>query len=220
MLEVRRGLQSTPHHTEMLTLQQLPLPYSQDIDMPMQVQVRQRFEARGGVVLEYAGAAGVTVHPNGVALAVPDSRGTPQPPPAERSKSAESATSSSAGPEAGRGAGGSAGGPGGGAAGMAARRGSRAAEQAGEADVGAAPSNGAGLGFRVQHGTVTARLLVDSTGNFGPMVRQARWGARPDGVCLVVGACCRGFPDNATGARRLPVCLLFGVEWASCCPLG
>lgn len=153
-------------------------------------------------MLEFAGAAGATVHPNGVALAVPDSRGAPQPPPFERSRSARSATSSSVGPEAGPGAGGSAGGPGGGAAGVAARRGSQAGAQAGGAGAGAMPSNGSGPGSRVQQGVVTARLLVDSTGNFGPMVRQARWGARPDGVCLVVGACCRGFPENTTGARR------------------
>ena len=163
-------------------------------------QVRQRFEARGGVVLEFASASGVTVHPDGVALAVPDSRGAPQLPPAERTRSAESVPGSSAGPDAGPGAGGSAGGPGGGAAGTAARRGNPIGAQAGGADAEAPLSNGAGLGFRVRQGTVTARLLVDSTGNFGPVVRQARWGARPDGVCLVVGACCRGFPNNTTGA--------------------
>ena len=168
----------------------------------MRAQVRQRFEARGGTVLEFAGAAGVTVHPNGVALAVPDSRGAAQPPPAERTRSAESATSSSAGPEAGPRAGGSAGGPGGGAAGLAARRGDPTGSPAGGAVAGVTPGNGAGPGVRVQQGVMTARLLVDSTGNFGPMVRQARWGARPDGVCLVVGACCRGFHDNNTGAQR------------------
>ena len=101
------------------------------------------------MVLEFAAAAGVTVHPNGVALAVP-----------ERQPS------------------GSAGGP------QAAH-----AENAGQ-------GSGEGSG----EGVMTARLLIDSTGNFGPMVRQARWGARPDGVCLVVGACCRGFPENTTGA--------------------
>ncbi|KAK9845750.1 hypothetical protein WJX81_001368 [Elliptochloris bilobata] len=92
-------------------------------------KVRQRFEAKGGMVLEFASAAGVTVHPNGVALT------------------------------------------------------------AGSEDAG----------FGGAEGVLTARLLVDSTGNFGPMVQQARWGLRPDSVCLVVGACCRGFDDNTTG---------------------
>jgi hypothetical protein len=38
-------------------------------------------------------------------------------------------------------------------------------------------------------------------GHASPAVRQARWGQKPDGVCLVVGACCRGFPPdrNTTG---------------------
>ena len=28
---------------------------------------------------------------------------------------------------------------------------------------------------------------------------QVRWGQKPDGVCMVVGSCCRGFDDNTTG---------------------
>ena len=177
--------------------------------LPRCRQVRKRFEAGGGVVLEFASAAGVTVHPDGVALAVPGCRGASQPPPAERSRgpagspgSAEPATTSGAGPEAGPRAGKAAWGPGGSAAGAAVPRGSRTGAQTRGADAESATSDGAGPGLRDQQGVVTARLLVDSTGNFGPMVRQARWGARPDGVCLVVGACCRGFPSNTTGARR------------------
>ena len=46
---------------------------------------------------------------------------------------------------------------------------------------------------------MSGRLLIDCMGNFSPIVRQARWGQRPDGVCLVVGSCCRGFTDNSTG---------------------
>ncbi|CAK0769871.1 hypothetical protein CVIRNUC_003711 [Coccomyxa viridis] len=46
---------------------------------------------------------------------------------------------------------------------------------------------------------VSGRLLIDCMGNFSPIVRQARWGQRPDGVCLVVGSCCRGFSENSTG---------------------
>ena len=49
---------------------------------------------------------------------------------------------------------------------------------------------------------MSGRLLIDCMGNFSPIVRQARWGQRPDGVCLVVGSCCRGFTDNSTGKAR------------------
>lgn len=28
---------------------------------------------------------------------------------------------------------------------------------------------------------------------------QARWGTKPDGICIVVGTCARGFHDNTTG---------------------
>jgi hypothetical protein len=38
-------------------------------------------------------------------------------------------------------------------------------------------------------------------GHASPIVRQVRWGRKPDGVCLVVGSCARGFPpaSNTTG---------------------
>eukprot|EP00898_Chlorokybus_atmophyticus_P001090 jgi/Chlat1/1982/Chrsp158S00127 len=45
--------------------------------------------------------------------------------------------------------------------------------------------------------SLRTRLVVDVMGNFSPIVRQARWGTKPDGVCLVAGACARGF-DKAT----------------------
>ncbi|CAI5474698.1 unnamed protein product [Closterium sp. Yama58-4] len=41
-----------------------------------------------------------------------------------------------------------------------------------------------------------ARLVVDAMGHASPIVRQARWGQKPDGVCLVVGTCARGFPPE------------------------
>ncbi len=44
-----------------------------------------------------------------------------------------------------------------------------------------------------------ARLLVDAMGNFSPIVRQARQGARPDSLCLVVGSCARGYAPCDTG---------------------
>ncbi|KAG6557903.1 hypothetical protein Mapa_000081 [Marchantia paleacea] len=43
-----------------------------------------------------------------------------------------------------------------------------------------------------------ARLVLDCMGNASPIVRQVRWGQRPDGVCMVVGTCARGFENNTT----------------------
>ncbi|HAJ62934.1 MAG TPA: FAD-dependent oxidoreductase [Cyanobacteria bacterium UBA8543] len=43
------------------------------------------------------------------------------------------------------------------------------------------------------------RLIIDAMGNFSPMVQQARQGEKPEGVCLVVGSCAKGFPNNTTG---------------------
>ena len=46
---------------------------------------------------------------------------------------------------------------------------------------------------------ITARLLVDAMGHFSPIVQQARKGARPDAVCMVVGTCAKGYDNNKTG---------------------
>ena len=46
---------------------------------------------------------------------------------------------------------------------------------------------------------LTARLCVDCMGHGSPIVRQMRWGVKPDGVCLVCGTMARGFRDNAGG---------------------
>jgi lycopene cyclase CruP len=46
---------------------------------------------------------------------------------------------------------------------------------------------------------VSARLLIDAMGNFSPMTQQARKGEKPEGVCLVVGSCAKGYPNNDTG---------------------
>ncbi|MGH2412400.1 MAG: FAD-binding oxidoreductase, partial [Microcystaceae cyanobacterium] len=43
------------------------------------------------------------------------------------------------------------------------------------------------------------RLLIDAMGHFSPIARQARNGAKPEGVCLVVGSCAQGYPQNETG---------------------
>ncbi len=47
--------------------------------------------------------------------------------------------------------------------------------------------------------SLTTRLLVDAMGHFSPIARQARQGEPPDAVCLVVGTCGAGFPNNTTG---------------------
>jgi lycopene cyclase CruP len=48
-------------------------------------------------------------------------------------------------------------------------------------------------------GGLKTRLLLDAMGNFSPIVQQARQGEKPEGVCLVVGSCAQGFPQNETG---------------------
>ncbi|GAB4859311.1 hypothetical protein Ancab_010773 [Ancistrocladus abbreviatus] len=45
---------------------------------------------------------------------------------------------------------------------------------------------------------LSSRLIIDAMGNFSPVVKQVRHGRKPDGVCLVVGSCARGFKDNDT----------------------
>lgn len=47
--------------------------------------------------------------------------------------------------------------------------------------------------------TLTTRLLVDAMGHFSPIAQQARQGRSPDAVCLVVGTCAEGYPQNETG---------------------
>lgn len=74
---------------------------------------------------------------------------------------------------------------------------------------GTGGSNGAASQQRQQEeGSLTARLVLDCMGHASPVVQQVRWGRKPDGVCLVVGACCRGFdPDtNTTGDVILTNC--------------
>ncbi|HBY80686.1 MAG TPA: FAD-dependent oxidoreductase, partial [Cyanobacteria bacterium UBA11148] len=47
--------------------------------------------------------------------------------------------------------------------------------------------------------SLNTRLLIDAMGHFSPIVKQARQGQKPEGVCLVVGSCAQGFPKNDTG---------------------
>jgi len=46
--------------------------------------------------------------------------------------------------------------------------------------------------------TIKGRLLVDCMGHASPIVRQARWGRKPDGVCMVVGTLGSGYTTNST----------------------
>jgi lycopene cyclase CruP len=46
---------------------------------------------------------------------------------------------------------------------------------------------------------LTARLFIDGMGHFSPIAQQVRQGKKPDGVCLVVGSCAKGYPENKTG---------------------
>ena len=48
-------------------------------------------------------------------------------------------------------------------------------------------------------GGLKTRLLIDAMGHFSPIVKQARQGEKPEGICLVVGSCAQGFPQNETG---------------------
>ncbi|MGL5034182.1 MAG: FAD-binding oxidoreductase, partial [Microcystaceae cyanobacterium] len=47
--------------------------------------------------------------------------------------------------------------------------------------------------------TVSCRVLLDAMGHFSPIVQQVRAGMKPDGICLVVGSCGKGFESNETG---------------------
>ncbi|KAJ7964815.1 Lycopene beta/epsilon cyclase [Quillaja saponaria] len=44
---------------------------------------------------------------------------------------------------------------------------------------------------------LSSSLIIDAMGNFSPVVKQIRRGRKPDGVCLVVGSCARGFKNNS-----------------------
>lgn len=56
-----------------------------------------------------------------------------------------------------------------------------------------------GVAVKLDSRTLKARLLIDAMGHFSPIARQARRGAKPDGACLVVGSCARGYDRNETG---------------------
>lgn len=56
-----------------------------------------------------------------------------------------------------------------------------------------------GVAVRSTDTPLTARLMLDVMGHFSPVTRQARNGQKPDAVCLVVGTCATGFPENPAG---------------------
>ena len=47
--------------------------------------------------------------------------------------------------------------------------------------------------------TITTRLLIDAMGHFSPIVKQVRQGKKPEAVCVVVGSCAKGYPENNSG---------------------
>lgn len=56
-----------------------------------------------------------------------------------------------------------------------------------------------GVSVRAGEQTLKTRLLIDAMGHFSPIVQQARQGEKPEGVCLVVGSCAKGYEKNETG---------------------
>lgn len=56
-----------------------------------------------------------------------------------------------------------------------------------------------GLAIQAGGQRLTSRLLLDMMGHFSPIAAQARQGAQPDGICLVVGTCAAGFDQNSSG---------------------
>jgi flavin-dependent dehydrogenase len=62
--------------------------------------------------------------------------------------------------------------------------------------------NGISLRYTDSEGNrmaLAGKLFIDSMGNQSPIVKQVLHGKKPDGVCLVVGSCARGFEDNSHG---------------------
>ncbi len=47
---------------------------------------------------------------------------------------------------------------------------------------------------------LTSKLFIDAMGHFSPLAAQVRQGAKPEGICLVVGSCAEGF--DAPGEKR------------------
>jgi lycopene cyclase CruP len=56
-----------------------------------------------------------------------------------------------------------------------------------------------GVKLQIGENSLTTRLLIDAMGHFSPIAKQARKGEKPEGVCLVVGSCAKGYEKNETG---------------------
>jgi lycopene cyclase CruP len=56
-----------------------------------------------------------------------------------------------------------------------------------------------GILVKAGNHTLKTRLLIDAMGHFSPLTQQARKAELPQGVCLVVGSCAQGYPQNQTG---------------------
>ena len=56
-----------------------------------------------------------------------------------------------------------------------------------------------GILVRAGETTLKTHLLIDAMGHFSPIIQQARQGAKPEGICLVVGSCAKGYPSNNKG---------------------
>lgn len=56
-----------------------------------------------------------------------------------------------------------------------------------------------GVAIEAGEQTISTRLLIDAMGHFSPIIKQARNGTKPEAVCVVVGSCAEGFPENKTG---------------------
>ena len=56
-----------------------------------------------------------------------------------------------------------------------------------------------GVSLMAGERAITTRLLIDAMGHFSPIIKQIRNGTKPEAVCIVVGSCARGFPQNETG---------------------
>ncbi|BAZ43157.1 hypothetical protein NIES4102_01530 [Chondrocystis sp. NIES-4102] len=56
-----------------------------------------------------------------------------------------------------------------------------------------------GVVIKAGEQVISTRLLLDAMGHFSPIIKQARKGAKPEAVCVVVGSCAQGFPQNSSG---------------------
>jgi lycopene cyclase CruP len=56
-----------------------------------------------------------------------------------------------------------------------------------------------GVLIKAGENQLKTRLLIDAMGHFSPIVKQVRQAEKPAGVCLVVGSCAKGYPQNETG---------------------